>query len=84
MPNGNILEYRVERSLVDEDNFAVVGSLGGTTVPLVLVDINTEPFTTYDYRVVAENSAGVGVGPVANFTTPESGGFNDVGLCVVN
>ena len=74
MPNGIILEYRVERSLVDDDNFTVVESLDGAATLLAVVDINTEPFTTYDYHVVAENSAGVGVGPAANFTTPEAGG----------
>ena len=79
MPNGIILEYRVERSLVDGDNFTVIGSLDGAAVPLVLVDINTEPFTTYKYRVVAENSAGVDVGPAANITTPEAGELWDSG-----
>lgn len=72
-PNGIILAYRVERSLLDEDNFTLIGSLDGSAAARVLVDINTEPFTTYEYRVVAENSAGFTVGPSANYTTPEAG-----------
>lgn len=75
-PNGIILEYRVERSLAEEDNFTAIGSVDGAAVALALVDIDTEPFTTYEYRIVAENSAGVGTGPVANFTTPEAGKCN--------
>ena len=72
-PNGIILEYRLERLLADEDNFTVVGSLDGASIALALVDTDTEPFTSYEYRVVAENSAGVARGPAANFTTPEAG-----------
>ena len=72
-PNGIILEYRVERSLAGEDNFTVIGVLDGASIALALVDIDTEPFTTYDYRAVAVNSAGATTGPAVNFTTPEAG-----------
>lgn len=72
-PNGIILEYQVERSLVGEENVTVIGVLDGASVALALVDTDTEPFTTYDYRAVAVNSAGAATGPTVNFTTPEAG-----------
>ena len=72
-PNGIILEYQVERSLAREDNYTVIGVLDGASIALALVDTDTEPFTTYEYRVVAVNSAGAARGPAANITTPEAG-----------
>lgn len=78
MPNGIILEYRIERSLSDEDNFTLISTLDGSAVTRALVDIDTEPFTAYDYRVVAENSAGSASGPAANLTTPEAGQYKYV------
>lgn len=72
-PNGIILEYQVERSLAGEDNFTVIGVLDGASIALALVDTDTEPFTTYEYRAVAINSAGAATGPAVNFTTPEAG-----------
>ena len=70
--------YRVERSLSEEDNFTVIGSVDGASLALAFVDIDTEPFTTYEYRIVAENSAGVASGQAANFTTPEAGRCNQL------
>ena len=74
-PNGVILEYQVERSLAGEDNFTVIGVLDGANVVLALVDTDTEPFITYDYRAVVVNSAGATRGPAVNFTTPEAGKY---------
>ena len=48
--------------------------------PFVLVDISTEPFQLYLYRLVAENSAGVSIGPASNFTTPQAGECVSVGV----
>ena len=72
-PNGVILEYRIERTLTESANFTVVGSLNGTAESLSLADTAAVPFTSYGYRVVAENSVGFAVGPATEFTTPEAG-----------
>ena len=82
-PNGIILEYQVERSLAGEGNFTVIGVLDGASIALALVDTDTEPFTTYDYRAVAVNSAGAARGPAVNFTTPEAGKVQSVLLSIV-
>lgn len=78
-PNGIILEYQVERSLAGEGNYTIIGVLDGASIALALVDTDTEPFTTYDYRVVTVNSAGAARGPAVNFTTPEAGKY-----CICN
>lgn len=72
LPNGVILEYRVERGISGDDNFTTVGVLGGN-VSRVVVDIRTQPFITYEYQIVAVNSAGSATGPSTSFTTPEAG-----------
>lgn len=51
----------------------MIGVLDGASIALALVDTDTEPFTTYDYRAVAVNSAGAARGPAVDFTTPEAG-----------
>lgn len=69
-PNGIVLFFLVERTF--DGSFVQIGSVNGTSVR-VFVDQDTVPFTSYQYRIVAVNSAGSGTGASTNFTTPEAG-----------
>ena len=72
LPNGVILQYQVERSVSGDDNFTTISILAGN-VSRVVVDTSTQPFTTFEYRIVAANGAGSTTGPSTSFTTPEAG-----------
>ena len=72
-PNGNILRYYIERApLGGSGNFTQIGLVEGSA-SRVFADTNTLPFTSYEYRIVAENGAGMTAGPATEFTTPEAG-----------
>ena len=72
-PNGVILRYYIERApLGDGGNFTRIG-LVEASASRVFVDTSTQPFTGYEYRIVAENGAGLATGPSTEFTTPEAG-----------
>ena len=71
-PNGIILNYYIERATVGGANFTRIGTVAGGATR-VFVDTTTLPFTEYEYRIVAENSAGSAAGPSTTFTTPEAG-----------
>lgn len=76
-PNGMIVIYHIQRAL---DNMGSVPitvrrlSTGNLTT-LVYLDSSggLTPFTSYLYRIIAENSAGISIGPYANVTTREAG-----------
>ena len=68
--NGIILRYYLERAL--DGLFTRIGSVNATASRL-FVDQGAVPFTTYQYRIVAVNSAGSGTGDPTTFMTPETG-----------
>ena len=69
-PNGDILQYLIERR--------VSGTVTGAVIRTFLPDEpkqyrddsdEIQPDTTYEYRIVAETAAGKGYGPWAEITT---------------
>ena len=61
----------------------MIGVLDGASIVLALVDTDTEPFTMYEYRAVAVNSAGAARGPAFNITTLEAGKCACITLCSI-
>ena len=70
-PNGEILYYLVERSQGDEDYNLLFNATADSV--LLFGDLSVEPYTEYNYRIVAVNSAGSANGPASTIMTPEAG-----------
>ena len=73
LPNGEILQYAVERRLMGDTTVTRVKTFL-VTDPMEFLDDSKElsPFTTYEYRVVATTSVGSGESPWAEVTTKSS------------
>lgn len=70
-PNGDILYYIVERAQEDE-TFVLLDNITAGSFR-IFGDFSIEPYTEYNYRIVAVNSAGSATGPATSFLTPEAG-----------
>ena len=70
-PNGEILYYLVERAQGDEE-YSLLFNVTADSVP-IFGDLSVEPYTEYEYRIVAVNSAGSASGPATTILTPEAG-----------
>ena len=73
-PNGVIQYFTIERALGGEENFVQLGNVTAGSF-LLFGDRTVEPFTEYDYRITAVNSAGSATGPIGSILTPETGQY---------
>ena len=78
-PNGVILLYHVERALRGSGDFIRLGNVTNSQF-LLFADLTTQPFTEYDYRIVAVNSAGLTAGPATSILSPEAGKSSSLAL----
>ena len=79
-PNGDIVSYTIQRRQIED------GAVGNTTTVVTLLstndlryrDTSTEliPYTTYEYRIIATNTAGQGVGEWVRIITESSSKYN--------
>lgn len=72
-PNGVIRQYTIERRLKG-DNSSVAVTTQSVLVATVYTDSSAElnPFTAYEYRILATNDVGTGAGPWAEVITASS------------
>ncbi len=72
-PNGNILQYGIERRLPGTEEVTLLRTFLRTD-PREYTDesVDISPNTAYEYRIAVENSAGRAVGPWAQVTTRPS------------
>lgn len=71
--NGIITSYSISRRNAGQQTPKKVATVNASN-PLVYIDQTVQPFTTYEYRVVAYTNAGEGTpSDYANVTTGEGG-----------
>ncbi|ESO94175.1 hypothetical protein LOTGIDRAFT_118598, partial [Lottia gigantea] len=71
-PNGVITSYSVERRVNGSEAGTVLISTPATVLSYIDEDPFLSPFTSYDYRVAAENFAGAGYSPWTTVVTKPS------------
>ena len=84
-PNGNLLQYGIQRKVKGQDDSqAVPVQVFLPSDPLQYLDesVDIKPASAYEYRISAQNEAGVGYGPWAEVTTRSSSKYSSVLFCI--
>lgn len=74
--NGIIISYQIQRGKVVGGNFSGFPSnisSVNASAPRMFIDTSVQPYSTYDYRVVAFTSAGGTSSPYQRIQTGEGG-----------